>query len=355
MHDSRHIERPPAELSAILAAIHVIIVMALLYWRFSGDAVPDWDGYGRLYDHEGGWLLRTGREPGFIWFLGQARAIFGIDGYDKFRLALYCGFTAFAAWLALRAPYQVWWHPLGYLVVTTIVVLAFLLKGLVQIREGLAFAFIVAPLAALYGGHKGRLIQLGIGSVVAAIIHAATLIFSAAWIVAVFVRLAPEKILGSRRLQHGLLFAALCVGGVLAITLLRNIDAVKFLLQDFGVDRHAEAFGALGKYLYWAGNGILAFFVRGQLIAEPRTTPKFAFAYATAIGSVLLPMTYSVCLVLVLTNFEMGAVVSMAIRLFFTTSELAMVIILMRGRTNFITLCIALAMIVDRVRLMVTV
>ena len=355
MSDSDLTWRPTIRTSSVVAPLFVIVLFAALYWHFSGDMAPDWDGYGRLYDDEGGWLLSTGREPGFVWLLNQARAVFGLDGYENFRLMLFCVFTGFAVWLAHRAPEQTALQPFGAFVVVLIIVLAFLLKGLVQIREGVAFLFIAAPMVALFGLEKRRFWRVGIGAVLAAVVHAATVIFAVAWLVAVGICLTPDRIMAKWAFQRALVVAALATGAVITVTVLRNPDAVNFLLQDFGVDRRADSYGAVWKYVYWGVNGGFALLIRWQLIGSVKDVSKFAHAYASAIGSVLLPTTYAICLGLVVFGSGYGAVTSMAIRLFFTTTELAMIIIVLRGRADLVTMTMAAAMIADRARLMVTV
>ena len=355
MDDSQPAQRPGLNTAGLLAALLVMAALGLLYWQFSGDATRDWDGYGRLYDDEGGWLLRKGREPGFVWLISQARAVFGQDNYSEFRFSLFCVFTLFAAWLASKMPDQAAIRPITSLVTALIVLLAFLLKGLVQIREGVAFLFIVAPAVTIFRDQRGGMFRSGVGAVLAAVIHAATMFLSGAWLSAVGIWLLPNRIVASVLLQRVLLALSIVVGATLALTVLRNIDDVNFLLQDFGVDRYSDTQSGLWKYLYWLVNGAFVILVRHQLLASVKTAPKFAFAYATAIGTILLPAVYSICLVLVATNFQIAAVTSMAIRILFTATELALIIIALRGRADLGTAAMAVVMLVDRARLVVMV
>lgn len=78
--------RPGSLLSAALVAA----AMALLYWQFHGYAVPDWEGYEKLYGGGGAWLLAQGRDPVFVWLLQTARRLLGGENtYGEFRLWLF--------------------------------------------------------------------------------------------------------------------------------------------------------------------------------------------------------------------------------------------------------------------------
>jgi len=352
MFDSEPTPRPFVSAEGAFAAFLVAATMGLLYWRFSGDSAPDWFGYGQLYDDEGGWLLRTGREPGFIWLLSQARAVFGTNGYVHFRFSLFCVFTAFSMWLAYRAPNQGAVAPISPIAVALILVMTFLLKGLVQIREGIAFLFIAGPMLPLFGLHKKYFWYIGLSTIVAALIHAATAIFFFAWLSSIIIFYIPDKIITKKWTQWGIFLLATGLGIVLALTVLQNLDAIYFFLQDFGVDRHADLQVGFWKYVYWSFNGIFVFVARDQLIKSLKEVPRFAFSYATAIGTVLLPVTYASCLTLILIKFPMASVTSMSIRLFFTTIELTLIITMIRGGVNFTSLAMVILMVGDRARLL---
>src|ERR1700677_119523 len=131
-------ESPPdvgVRLESVVAAMVVGVVMGTLYWRFHGDDVPDWTGYGAIYGAGGAWLFEQHRDPVFVWLLQRARDVFGDGGYETFRQALFAGFTGIAAWVALIAPHQRRLGASSSLAVVLLLVATFLLKGLAQIRE----------------------------------------------------------------------------------------------------------------------------------------------------------------------------------------------------------------------------
>jgi hypothetical protein len=140
---------------ALWASALVVVAMAALYWHFSGPIFADWIGYSQLWDNDGGWLLREGRDPLFVSLLHQSRRLFGQNGYGEFRFALFAVFAAVGARLAylMRAEW------VSVLFVVPIVISAFMLKSLVQIREGLAFLIVVLPLISVFRPKGGGVVH----------------------------------------------------------------------------------------------------------------------------------------------------------------------------------------------------
>jgi hypothetical protein len=324
--------------------------MVVLYWRFHGDAVPDWTGYGAMYGGGGAWLLAQGRDPVFVWLLQRARDVFGNDGYGTFRLALFAVFTAAAAWIALIAPPQRRLGAFSVVAVVMMVLASFLLKGLAQIREGLAFVAVLAPAVAIFALQRRGVVRSGVGALLAVAVHVGSVTFAAVWLGA-----AAQTVLGrlvlKRTFQRMLLVAALTIALALAYVMLRDDGAVRFLLQDYGVDASAHAVGGLAKYAYWLGNGTLVLIVRHQLIhaAGPR---RFAFLYASTLGSFVMPLLYILCLYCVFTDFDVPAMTSMIIRPLFSTMEFSLAVVIFRGRATWLTVAVMAEMIADRVRLL---
>ena len=347
--------RPALSLRAAetVAAVLVIAIMALLYWRFSGSLTPDWNGYARLYDDEGGWLLSEGRDPAFIWFIQYAHHFFGQNGYATFRFTIFSVFTAFAMWLVYAMPIQRGYGPLSAALTALIVLTTFLLKSLVEIREGLAFLFILIPVVAMYGRFRHGMIGTGVGAVSAALVHAGTVLFSVNWLLGAGLFALPDEMLAGRVIQRWLLVLAVLLGGLLAVTLFQNAPAVGLLLQDFGIAGSGEAQGGLWKYLYWIANGAIVLIIRHQVLAAIRGVPKFPYGYASAIVSFAMPLAYSVCVMLVFANFHIPTATSMVIRLLFTSMELGLIITALRGQANLLTAAVAVAMFVDRARLLI--
>lgn len=338
----------------VFSAVLTLVAMGVLYWQFSGPGNPDWDGYGRLFDDQGGWLLRQGQSPAFVWLLQTARDVLGSNGYDTFRAALFGLFMAFAAWLAHAMPAQEGFGRASCLLTATIVVAAFLLKGLVQVREGLAFLFILIPVQAMYGHRRrGGLLGSGIGAMISGAIHSGTVLFLGNWLASASLWVLPSRALTGWAIQNILLFLAVAIGVALALTVLHNATTVSFLLEGFGVDQSADAKGGLWKYVYWLAYGVTVLVVRHQVVLAASGTLRFPYAYATTLASFVLPLTYAVCLALVFTHFYIPAFTSMAIRFLFTCLELALIIIALRGRANLVTLAIALASIADQSRLLI--
>lgn len=234
--------------------------------------------------------------------------------------------------------------------VALILVEPFLLKGLAQIREGLAFVAVLLPLASMYAFDQRGVVRTATGAILAAAIHFGAVIFSGAWTVA-----AAQALFGRRVEAIGyqrLLFVVSAAAGVgLAWFLEHDSAAIRLLMEDFGVNLSAFPAGGLVKYAYWVLNGGLVLVIRHQLL-NAAGSRQFAFVYAGTLGSFVLPMLYAVCLVLVFTDFYIPALTSMVIRLLFTSMELAIIIVVFRRRANLVTLAVTLVMVADRVRLL---
>ena len=117
---------------------------------------------------------------------------------------------------------------------------AFSLKGFVQIREGMAFLFIVGPAVAIYGRFHPGVILSGLGAFIAATFHSGTAFLLAGWLAAVTLVALPDGALKSPYTRRAMLLIGALIGLFVAYLLLNNADAVRFLLHDFGVDESAQ-------------------------------------------------------------------------------------------------------------------
>lgn len=325
----------------------VLVAMGLLYWRYSGSMVPDWLGYSDLYDYEGGWLMRQGRDPLFVAVLHLGRSMFGIDGYTNFRLALFGLFALVAA----RAVFAATPNTLA-VAPALIVVAAFLLKSLVQIREGMAFALVVWSLitAFQFKNRHGWLIA-GVGCLVAALIHAGAVIFVVAWALALGLHIY-WPLLKWRDLPAALLALGLAIGVTAAWLITRQADAIEFALRDLGEDTTIEAVSGGWKYAYWIANGGVVLLLRHQLLQASEGSMRFGYAYAGLLGSLVIPMIYACCVYLVFSQFYLPAVTAMAVRLLFSASQLGLIIIAWRGRITVWTMLIVAVSLADQIRLL---
>jgi len=336
----------------VASAILVVVVMAALYHFFHGYAVPDWDGYNTLYGEGGAWLLKEGRDPVFLWLLRGMRVIFGAGGYNDFRAALFVFFTTMVAIVAFLAPPQRALGRLTALGVALILIEPFLLKGLAQIREGLAFLAVLAAVASMFAFQRRGFVRSGMAAVLATAIHFGTGLFAAIWVIAASQTALGTRVL-SRGFQHLLCVTGLTAGLGIALLMLGHDQTLRLALRDYGVNTSAEAIGGLWKYAYWFLNGALVLVIRRQLIFAAGAR-QFGFLYATTIGSFAMPLLYALCFTLVFTDFHIPAITSMIIRLLFTTMELSLVVVVFRGRANLITVGVAAVMAVDRLRLLLS-
>ena len=334
---------------ALWASALVVVAMAALYWHFSGPIFADWIGYRQLWDNDGGWLLREGRDPLFVSLLHQSRRLFGENGYGEFRFALFAIFTAVGARLAylMRAGW------VSVFFVVPIIISAFMLKSLVQIREGLAFLIVVLSLISVFRPKGGGWFIAGIGAIAGTLTHAGAGIFVLAWAVACGFYFGPARLLGSKGVRDALLLVGVALGVAVTAAIFQFSQFLEFSLQDIGTDTTVDATGGIWKYLYWLFNGLLMLLTRHQLLSAAWGSRKFSYSYATVLGSLIIPLIYTTCIMLVFSNFYLPIITASATRLLFSTMEIGLIIIGLRGKANWMTLPIALALVADQFRLLI--
>jgi hypothetical protein len=141
--------------------------------------------------------------------------------------------------------------------------------------------------------------------------------------------------------------------GVTAVWALNRLgDTLLWELRDYSIDISASPTTGLWKDAYWLFNGAAVLVLRRQVLGAIEGARPFALAWATGLVCGVLPALYSACFILATTGFAIPAVTSIAIRLLYTSMELALLIIALRGRMNLITVALAVAMMADRLRLL---
>jgi len=342
---------PPTE--RLLAAVLVAAILTVMYVLLSGYDLPDWQSYEYLYTRQGGWLAAAGRDPIFTGLLHIATLIFGSNGYEPFRITLFVIFTLIVSWVAYISPHQKRLGVLSPLVVAIVLVTTMMIKGLIQIREGLAFLFILVPVAMTFRSTRRSTMRTGLGSIIAAFTHLGTGIYVALWLAAVGTSRLGRKSVGSARFGMLILCISIVIGLALGFVFLRNSYAVRLFLQDTGVNISGYVVGGTLKYAYWLVVGGLILTVRHQIRRSVMDMSEFQLAYATCLVSGVLPSLYVTCIALVFSNFYTPALTTMVIRLLFTGIELALVLVVVRGGATFMTLLVAFVMLADRARIIV--
>ena len=336
-----------------IAAFIVVPIMVALYLNFSGPLTPDWLGYQDLFETRGGYLIKIGRDRSFIWLLGLAQDLSGHNGYGAFRDWVFAFFTGAAVFLVYRLKTQVRIEDLSPLVTAAVVVTVLTLKSLVQIREGIAFVLVMAPLGILAAGHRIGIILTLLASVVAFGFHAGSAVFGVIWFLAAIVTRFGRSALQSKGVHRLALICAAIAGYFLALAALNDSAEAEFLLRDMSVYRASETITGVWKLVYWAANGVLVLCLRRQLLDAAYPDRPFLMAYACVIASVVMPMIYTLCAVLVFESYYLPAVTATVIRLFLTVTETALLLIAMIGRANLFTAIMTIFMFVDRFRLVV--
>lgn len=331
----------------LYAAAFVLVALTALYIGVHGPAVSDWEGYQFLFDQDGGWLRRQGRDPLFLYVLQGGRAIFGGNGYDLFRGAVFAAFAAAAARFAYAmAPGRTW-----AIFLALVAVAAFMIKALAQIREGMAFLIVTWPLVATYRHGENNPLAVGVFACVAPLMHSGAALFAGLWAMAAALSIIP-RLVTWRGLPWLLLGAGLLAGASAAAWISASASTLEFSLRDLGIDTDAETIGGVAKDIYWLANGVAVLILWRELLRAAHGAGRFGGAFAIGLGSLVLPAVYTVCLVLVFRQFYLPAVTSMAIRLLISSMQLALLILGLRGRVNLASIGIASALILDQARLL---
>jgi len=331
----------------LLAAFMFLIAIWSLYARFSGEGTPDWLGYSGLYDSAGGYLETQGRDPLFVWLIAAGRRVLGPNGYPDFRLLVFGLLSMFGSRLVYSMPCRRIWPWLSALTVLDL----FLLKGLVQIREGLAIALVSAPLVGAFTTGRISRFQIGVFAAIASLIHIGAACFLFVWLCAT---LFPARSSTSNPLpnQGWLLSAGTVLGVGLGVLILKNPEFVEKLLRDIAENPGRDVNGGLFKNLYWIANGAMLLEIRKQVSIPNSEFGGIARDYSAILGSVLMPALYFICIILVFDQFFIPGVTSMFVRLFLTSMQLALVIIGLRGTGNWVTLLLVVVNGVDQWRLL---
>jgi hypothetical protein len=337
--------------AAVMGWLYALAALGAMGWGLLGRCAPaDWSGYQAMYDGRGAYLARQGRDPLFVWLIVRAGDLLGGGGYDTFRWLLFGLFVMVGSGWAGASVLA----GSGLLASVLTVGAAFLLKSLVQIREGLAFLVLLVSLCGLVRGAPRVMAASGCGALLAALIHSGTAIFVLAWLLAAALPGLSGAPLARRRVGLWLTVGALALGVGVAWLISRNAVALEDSLRDFGVDNSGGVAADLWKFLYWLAMGGVVAVVRKQVIDAAAGCGRFGERYATVIAAGLMPTVYVVCLLLVFSRFDSAAVVSLSIRLLLTTLELGLMIVAIRGRANWITAGAAAVSIVDQARLVLT-
>jgi hypothetical protein len=309
-------------------------------------ALGDWDGYQAMYDRGGGYLVDQGRDPLFSWIMDRAFDVFGGGAYEIFRIVLFISFTFLAAVVAFSGVLE------GSLIFASVLVSvdAFVLKSLVQIREGIAFAVVMWSTALFPEKRNIGVIISVLGCISSAFIHAGTCVFLLVWVVALCLRLLSIGRSNPHLISKYLTSSAVISGIAVAVLINQDAQFLERTLRHLGVTGDGPVTVSAWKYLYWAAMGIVVVVVRAQVADANREFKYFRSVYAVVLGAGLVPLLYVMCVITVVTEFT-ATVAAMEIRMLLTALELSLVTIVMRGRANALTGLVAVATLTDQMRL----
>jgi hypothetical protein len=332
---------------AMAAGCWTLLSMGAIGWKLIGKVrLGDWSNYQAMYERGGGYLVRQERDPLFIWIIDRAWDLFRAGGYETFRLTLFALFAFIAAVVAFGSALE----GSNIFAVVLIVIDAFAVKSLVQIREGLAFAVILLSLIPLFRRQRGGMAFAGVGCIAALFIHAGTFVFVVVWVFALLFCLLPARLLNARSFPRWATLFSVVAGLGMGFLAKENTQILRDGLHGLGADTSQEVVLGLWKGMYWIVVGAAVVVVRAQIITNANCS-RADFGYVVTLGAGLIPLLYVICLVIVFSRFEVAAVAAMTIRMFLSAMELGLLVIALQGRANALTGSVAFAALADQARL----
>ncbi len=338
-----------SRLSRFIAFALTISVLIYAYSLLSNDNVPDWYGYRVLYEQGGAWLALSGRDPVFTALINLAYTIFGYFGYETFRSALFIAFLIAIFPFFQSSPSQPRLNHIWFLMLLVATVLsATLTKVIIQIREGIGAAVVVAALFVAYRSGNQLLARLMsvMMLVMAAAIHSGLALFA---VVGVYCFLFRARIGNGRNSVSAAAISALAGLAVGIILLFRSSDA-NFLIQDFGTDTQAVSEIGFTRYVYWVIQTVLSVLLVIQISRNDVEGGGFADRIMVILTVVILPFMIGIINALVYGGFQVSAIIALFGRIFFTLCEISLISIILRRQANAVTLLIGLVLLADRLR-----
>ena len=339
-----------------LAAFLVLVPMIILYLQLSGSTASDWDGYASLYSANGAWLFDQGRDAGFVWLINKSYQLFGSNGYEDFRTAVFLLFVMTALFLACSMPPQRFARGFGSLACAMIVLTAFILKAFVQIREGLSFVFIVTAVLCLLSRSQLKWYAVFPSLFFAISLHISGIFLVTACLLSCTIVVVAPNMVTRISLGWTVLVVSILAGAILGFLAIEFSDLIRLRLKEYGVDETAQPQSSFYKYLYWLTNGVITLLISDRLRNSSELSAKntLSASLRLTLSSIVLPFVFTFAVFLVVSDFPTPAFTAMIIRLFYSASELCLLLIALSGRVSPTTMIIATFMVVDRLRLVLS-
>jgi hypothetical protein len=186
--------------------------------------------------------------------------------------------------------------------------------------------------------------------VVAAFTHFGTSIFLGVWMGAGALTLVPRKFLAWRYMPRTLLIFGVAAGLSLGASIVIYPQPFERLVLELtgGASTIPQVF--LFKILYWLTMGLLTIALGSQMVKAAVDCGPFGYAYAITLGRFALPMVCSTCVFLVVSSFTLVNVTEWGNRILVSLLELAIILITLRGRANYLTLLMSMLLLANEAR-----
>jgi hypothetical protein len=330
------------------ATLAFVAVMAALGSYFRGyDRNLDWYAYFSLYSSDGGYLARQGRDPAFVSFITLCGELFGVEGYDAFRTALFTLILIGAAAIGVAIPYR----RTTAVVAATVLVAAFCAKSIIQIRECLAFLVVVSGSVALV--KKGRLSGLvlaGVSALVGLSIHSGSAIFLATWAITIGIYVLVRRPIGG--VPFVLTAAALGVGVLIAMNIRYELGYFMDSLSDVTPQGPIAPVTGAAKYINFAVEAGVVVAIRRQLLdAGSASGRRATYALAVSLGAIVVPSIFATDVLLVFEpSYAASPVTATLGRALATAMEASLLFITLAGRANWLTFGAAVFVLAGQLR-----
>jgi hypothetical protein len=334
-----------ADLANRLAAV-VIFSTCLwgLYWLYEGfHTLGDLRGYQSMYLTQGGYLREQSRDPIWVFVISTAATLLGDQNFNLFHFLIYSAWGVMAAWI-------IWIARAPFFISALILLIVALSKASEQLREATALIFMLVPLVSAMADQKSRPRLIGAASVVAFLTHWGSVVFVVTWIGASIISTFPNRQRIWRRVPFLLPVAAVISAAFVAMLVTDRADYLQFVLTRYSGIYQLAPEAAVYKKLYWVVLGFGVYFIGDQVQRQADVLTKWLYCFVVVLGKFTLPLAYFICAFLIFTNFPFASILELFSRALTSLIWVAMIISLVRGRANWITVAVAVAIFANGYR-----
>ncbi len=319
---------------------------------------PDWFAYYKIFE-DGGWGEGRDKDIGFSFIISLFKIIIGND-YELFRIFVAVYLSIFSLVLA-RGLILTQSSVASAFVVAVAIFSLMIVRSTIQIREGIAITFVLYSFVRMFNiiGEKNSSFHINVDwkiitlLVIAFFIHSGTLIFLALYFLACFFSPIRQRSIKSIVLLEFLVAVivfAIAIGFGFSYNLLVSDNTVFF----GGMDLDETTNFTVGKLGYWTVYGFFVFMLRHRMLeyCDNSNLPHIAVTYLKLFAGIIMPIVYS--LILVLIFFQSSSLITGAMsRLLNLTMGINILVLAFKTRNSLFIILFSLFFIIDQVRIVI--